>query len=333
MRFSQGSRGGLACIGCAPRLRRCRCLQIEPRTASLPLLSGGCVKVSAASWQPQAERLLPRPAKMPAVDWDDLQYVLAVARDGSYALAGRRLKTDPTTVARRVRAVESALGAKLFERAMDGQMRPTEAGEVVVVRSEIIEAQICGLNAVVKGADAAISGSVRVTSVPNLVNRVLIPALPKLLVRYPDLRIELIADSRDLNFARRIGLLRYAVYACASPKGDPQELPWVTYEGGMAHIAQAKWIANAAARGASFAAVAVNDAEPLLQSVQAGLGRSLLPCIVADRISGIVRVKVDGGSLLEREIWTLTHPDVRHFARVSAVLDWIEATLSEQRPA
>jgi len=293
---------------------------------------------------------------MPALDWDDLQYVLAVARDGSYALAGRRLKTDPTTVARRVRAVESALGAKLFERAMDGQMRPTEAGEVVVVRSEIIEAQICGLNAVVKGADAAISGSVRVTSVPILVNRVLIPALPKLLVRYPDLRIELIADSRDLNltrrdadvavrlarpgeevgsgvFARRIGLLRYAVYACASPKGDPQELPWVTYEGGMAHIPQAKWIANAAARGASFAAVAVNDAEPLLQSVQAGLGRSLLPCIVADRISGIVRVKVDGGSLLEREIWTLTHPDVRHFARVSAVLDWIEATLSEQRPA
>jgi DNA-binding transcriptional LysR family regulator len=70
-------------------------------------------------------------------------------------------------------------------------------------------------------------------------------------------------------------------------------------------------------------------AEPLLQSVQAGLGRSLLPCIVADRISGIVRVEVDGGSLLEREIWTLTHPDVRHLARVSAVLAWIEATLSE----
>jgi DNA-binding transcriptional LysR family regulator len=160
----------------------------------------------------------------------------------------------------------------------------------------------------------------------------------------------LIADSRDLNltrrdadvavrlarpveevgngvFARRIGLLRYAVYACASPKGDPHELPWVTYEDGMAHIPQAKWIANAAARSASLAAVAVNDAEPLLQSVQAGLGRSLLPCIVADRISGIVRV--DGGSLLEREIWTLTHPDVRHLARVSAVLDWIEATLSE----
>jgi hypothetical protein len=49
---------------------------------SLHLLSGGYVEVSAASWQPQAEKLLPRPAKMPALDWNDLQYVLAVARDG-----------------------------------------------------------------------------------------------------------------------------------------------------------------------------------------------------------------------------------------------------------
>jgi len=288
---------------------------------------------------------------MPALDWNDLQYVLAVARDGSYAKAGRRLKIDPTTVARRVQATESALGARLFERSMDGQMRPTEAGEVVIMRSEIVEAQIGGLNEVVKGADAALSGSVRVTSVPILVNRVLIPALPKLLARYPDLRIELIADSRDLNltrrdadvavrlarpgeevgnrvFARRIGLLSYAVYAPVSRKDDSHELPWVTYEAGMAHIPQAKWIDNAAARGAGFATIAVNDAEPLLQSVQAGLGRSLLPCIVADHISGIVRVGVDGGSLLEREIWTLTHPDVRHLARVSAVLAWIEATFA-----
>jgi DNA-binding transcriptional LysR family regulator len=287
---------------------------------------------------------------MPALDWNDLQYVLAVAREGSFAKAGRRLKIDSTTVARRVRTIESALGARLFERTSDGRMRPTEAGEVVVTRAERVESQVAGLNAAVNGADAAVSGSVRVTSVPILVNRVLIPALPALLKRCPDLRVELIADSHDLNlsrrdadiavrlarpgdevgdrvFARRIGLLRYGVYVHESRKDDSHELPWVTYEESMGHIPQAKWIGNAAARGTGFAAIAVNDAEPLLQCVRAGLGRSLLPCIVADHVSGIMRVEADGGSPLERDIWTLTHPDVRHLARVSAVLEWIEATL------
>ncbi|MEW6343934.1 MAG: LysR family transcriptional regulator [Pseudomonadota bacterium] len=288
---------------------------------------------------------------MPALDWNDLQYVLAVAREGSFATAGRRLKIDSTTVSRRVRTIESALGARLFERTADGRMRPTEAGEVVVTRAEWVESQIAGLNAAVSGADAAISGSVRVTSVPILVNRVLIPALPALLERYPDLQIELIADSHDLNlsrrdadvavrlarpgeevgdrvFARRIGLLRYGVYVHESREDDAHELPWVTYEEAMGHIPQAKWIDYAAARSTGLAAVAVNDAEPLLQCVLAGLGRSLLPCIVADRVSGIVRVGADGGAPLEREIWTLTHPDVRHLARVAAVLEWIEGTLA-----
>lgn len=95
----------------------------------------------------------------------------------------------------------------------------------------------------------------------------------------------------------------------------------------MASLTQAQWIDEAATRGDALAAVAVNDGESLLQCVQAGLGRSMLPCIVADRTAGIARVDHGDTALLEREIWTLTHPDVRHLARVSAVLAWLEATL------
>ena len=290
---------------------------------------------------------------MHALDWNDLQYVLAVAHDGSYAGAARRLKIDPTTVARRVRTIESVLGAKLFERTTDGQMRPTEAGEVAILRAEIVEAEIGGLSAAVGGADAAVSGSVRVTSVPILVNRVLIPAVSGLLARYPDLHIELIGDSRELSLtrrdadiavrlarpgddvgnrviARRIGMLRFAAYAPVSHNDNPDALKWLSYDDGMAHLPQAKWLDNAASHSGGLAALAVNDAEPLLQGVQAGLGRSLLPCIVADRIPNIVRIAVEHGPLLQREIWTLTHPDVRHLARVSAVLAWIEATLGDR---
>ena len=46
----------------------------------------------------------------PMLDWNDLRYFLAVARDGSTLAAGRALRTSQTTVARRIAALEKALG-------------------------------------------------------------------------------------------------------------------------------------------------------------------------------------------------------------------------------
>ncbi|WP_233836267.1 LysR family transcriptional regulator [Paraburkholderia sp. ZP32-5] len=287
---------------------------------------------------------------MPAFDWNDLQYVLAVARDGSLAAVARRLKVDPTTVGRRLRAIEAALGAKLFERDSDGQMRATDAGRIVIQRTQTIEAEIGNLDAAVRTHDVAVRGTVRLTAVPVLINRVLMPALPALIARHPELNIELVADHRDLNLprrdadiavrlarpgneagerivARRIGMLAYAVYAAANC-ADPHALPWLTYEAGMRHLPQAQWIARVADSDGGLAAVVANDAEALLQGVQAGLGRSLLPCIVADRTPGLVRLPHDHHAPPEREIWTLTHPDVRPLARISAVLAWLDAIVA-----
>jgi DNA-binding transcriptional LysR family regulator len=287
---------------------------------------------------------------MQALDWNDLRYVLALSREGSYAAAARRLGIDPTTVTRRLRAIEVALEARLFERGADGEMRLTQAGEVAARRAEIVEAEVGGLTAAVKGTDASASGTVRLTAVPILINRVLVPAAPNLVALHPDLRVELIAESRDLSLfrreadialrlgrpaedagnrvlARRIGMLAYAVYAATDLRSDPQNLPWVTYEEGMAHLPQARWIAKTEPKEGGFSAVAVNDAEAILQAVQAGLGRSLLPCVVADRIPSLTRLPVDDVPLIEREIWLLTHPDLRHLARIAAVLAWIEVSI------
>jgi len=288
------------------------------------------------------------------IDWNDLRYVLALTREGSFAAAGRRLGLDPTTVARRLRAIERALGARLFERGAEGEMRPTQAGEVAAGRAEAIEAEIGGLTLAVKGADSEISGTVRVTAVPILINRVLIPAVPDLVARHPGLRLELVADPHDVSLtrreadialrlarpgsetggriiARRIGTLAYAAYAAnnrSAPDlpGQGIDLPWLTYEDGMAYLPQARWIAGVA-RKDGYAPLVVNDAEPLVQAILAGLGRSLLPCIAADHIAGLTRMPQDGHPFPARELWLLTHPDLRHLARIAAVTAWIEATI------
>jgi DNA-binding transcriptional LysR family regulator len=275
---------------------------------------------------------------MQAMDWNDLRYVLAVSRAGTLAAAARRLQVDQTTVARRLAAAERALGARLFER-IDGRLSPTRAGEAAILQAERVEQEVARLEHAVGGADAEVAGSVRLTAVPVLANRLLVPASAALQAAHPGLRLELIADSRNasltrreadiaLRFARpdsgravlsrRIGHVAYALYG---PRRKTKALPWLTYDESFAHLPQARWIEQARG-GEPVAPLALSDAESIAEAVRAGLGKSLLPCFAADGDSGLRRLG-DGAAVLTRELWLLTHEALRHQARIVAVIDWL----------
>ena len=136
------------------------------------------------------------------LNWNDLRFVLALARSQSLAGAARRLGVNETTVARRVAQAEQRLSARLFERNL-GRLHPTEAGTAVVAGAERVELEVQALESATSGADRLAAGSVRVTSVPIIVNRILVPALPRLLRDHPQLRVELIAEPRDLSLTKR----------------------------------------------------------------------------------------------------------------------------------
>lgn len=287
---------------------------------------------------------------MQDLDWSDIRIVLALARAGSLAAAARRLRIDATTVARRVARTEARLGTRLFDRA-DGACRPTEAGARVAVAAERMETEAEAMLAAVTGSDAQVAGTVRLTSVPLLVDRLLIPALPGLLARHAGLLVELVAEPRSLSLtrreadmalrlarpqgeqaavARRVGRLVYAAYAPAGANGA--RLPWIGYEDGMADLPPARRAADLAARdGRPLAAMRVNDGGGVLQAVLAGLGRGLLPCLVGDAEPGLTRLD-DPDAGFERELWLLIHPELRRLPRVRAVVEWLEAVLAAAQP-
>ncbi len=285
---------------------------------------------------------------MQMLNWNDLRYVLAVSRGGTLRAAARLLGVDDTTVARRLVAMQETIGTRLYQRLVDGTLRLTTSGERAALHAERIEREVGALAVELAGADDVVSGTVRVTSVPIVVNHILVPAAPILLKRHPKLELEFVADARDLSLtrretdlalrlarpkrgtkvvARRIGTVRYDVYASASCSlRDAKMLPWVTYDEAMAHLPQARWIAATAVRDHQrIAAVRLNDAEALLEAVIAGLGRSLLPCVVADGDSRLRRIAGKRrGSVLSRELWLLTHSELRRLGRIEAAAKWIE---------
>jgi DNA-binding transcriptional LysR family regulator len=281
------------------------------------------------------------------MDWNDLRHLLTVARAGTLAGAARRLGVNQTTVARRLAAAEAALGARLFERR-NGLLSPTKAGEAALARAAQIELEVEALERAVGGADTAIAGTVRLTAVPILANRILIPALPEFHAEQPLIHLELIAEPRNLSLtrreadialrlarpeagaalARRIGYLDYAVYGARGKAA--RQLPWITYEEGWAHLPQARFLAKAMQDGAS-APLSVSDAESLLQAVRAGIGKSLLPCLVADRDPRLCKL-TGAAPVLAREIWLLTHRELRRHARIGAVIAWLDKTLTRVHP-
>jgi len=288
---------------------------------------------------------------MQAINWNDLRYVLALRRGRTLSGAANRLGVDDTTVSRRLAKLQAAIGVPICRRTGDGSLELTAAGEAAADRAEAIERHV-DLIGEVAGEDAH-AGTVRVTSVPILVNRLLVREVGALLREHPSLNVELIAESRDYSLtrreadlalrlarprtggtqvkARRIATLTYEAYvATGTSAGDAARLPWITYDDAMAHLPQARWMAKAArADRSGVAQIRVHDAETALEAALVGLGKTLLPSAIAhdDPRLQTIETGIDTG-VPTREVWLLGHADQLPLPRVAAVAAWLARVAS-----
>jgi DNA-binding transcriptional LysR family regulator len=107
--------------------------------------------------------LVPRP----------LRYVEAVAEYGSVQAASRALGIAASAIDRHIRALEEASQAPLFERQPRG-MRPTAAGEAVIVLARRWRADAERLDTGLKEMRGLEHGTVRMAAMDSLANGVLI---------------------------------------------------------------------------------------------------------------------------------------------------------------
>ena len=130
-----------------------------------------------------------------SANWDDLRYFLAVARGGSTLGAGRTLGVSQTTVARRLAALESALGLVLFERRQAGY-KLTPAGGALVAQAEAVEAAASSFADAAGAQSRDATGTVCLTMVELHAVTILPSILRDLHDAHPGLRIVL--DTADL---------------------------------------------------------------------------------------------------------------------------------------
>jgi len=135
------------------------------------------------------------------MNWDDLRMFVVLAREKTMAAASRRLGVDQTTVACRLRALEEALGAVLFERG-EGRLQLTSFGSRALERVGRIEEDVVGIVRSAEGEAQTVRGVVRLTSVAAMHSEYLVHHLPDLYARHRDLVIDLVDSDANLNIAR-----------------------------------------------------------------------------------------------------------------------------------
>jgi molybdate transport repressor ModE-like protein len=296
----------------------------------------------------------PETSAMPdQFDWNLVRSFLAITRTGSMTAAAKRLKIDYSTLSRRITALETSLGAQLFDRRTSGSSL-TEAGQRLLEMAEQMDQLAVSATQSIGDTKLQATGAVRIGTPDGFGAHFLAACLGELSDRHPDLSIELVAMPREFSLSRREADI--AVSLTRPSEGRLHSRKLTDYELGL--YASRDYLANhPAIRTAAdmrahrfisyiddliyspeleYAHFVSPDLMPAIKSSNliaqlnatiAGAGLCVLPYFIARDVPQLVRVLPD--FKLIRSFWLLVHSDLRNIARVRVTADFIAEKASQ----
>lgn len=251
---------------------------------------------------------------MPGLEWNDLRFFLAVCEAGSVSAASRALSVDKATVVRHVDRLERRLGVRLLLRKASG-WRPTAIGRRAAAAARAMHGAAETFSAELHDVRGAPRTPVSFTAPHWFCAELLAPVLPTLREQAPWLDLQLAATSRMLDLpqrvadlalrnskpaqgdfvARRAGELGSALYAAKGyakrhPRASAED--WsrhalVGYLDHMSYVPGFRYLDEVA--GLARSVTRADDASVLRAAIRAGQGIGVLPCVLGDADSSLVR--------------------------------------------
>jgi DNA-binding transcriptional LysR family regulator len=282
-------------------------------------------------------------------DWDDLRYLLAVAREGSTLSASKALGVNQSTVHRRLAELERQIGLRLVHRHPTGY-RLTEMGEQLLPRIGEVAESVAALDRTIISVKHELSGTVRLTCPEPILSRVHASGfVDRFQTRYPALKVDFVISDRYVDLAkgeadvafrsgdpsderlvgRKIADSTWAVYASrdyVARRGQPQSIDdllqhdLIGFDGVMENHRATQWLASALP---SARIVARNNSVlGVVSAVKSGLGIAPLPTPIGDAEANLIQV-LPPVEELARAWYVLCHPDQRPTPRMSAFIDFV----------
>jgi DNA-binding transcriptional LysR family regulator len=282
------------------------------------------------------------------MDWDLCKTFVAVADTGSFTAAARRLHASHPTVGRKIAALETQLGTKLFARAADG-LALTADGRKFRDHAEAMAAAARRAEAAVSARGRDARGTVKLSIGATLASHWLMPRLGPFLREHERIQLEIIThpfpasvrrreadvvlrpvDSGEENLVgRKIGRLGTGFYA-SREYAARRQLPerrgeWkghsvIGFANEASNAQLARWSDSVTRQGTVV--MRCSSQGDMLAAVRAGIGISALSCFVGERYPDLVRVAPQK-LVSVSDLWLLAHPDLVELPVVRAVIDFV----------
>ncbi|RAK57178.1 LysR family transcriptional regulator [Phenylobacterium deserti] len=289
-------------------------------------------------------------------DWNDVRAFLAVARGGSTLAAAKALGVNQTTVARRIEALEAALGLKLFERGQSGS-RITEAGRDLMPQAETLEHAAEVLATRAQAHQRGLAGGIKITATEAIANNSITPAIGVFRKLYPEVRIDLDVSDRPLDIeggeadlairagkvlppsnliARKLTEYEFALYCSRDyaarngfPAG-PEDLrhhDLIAGETEQGVLPGVEWMFAHA--GGKTPAHRCNSLTNLSHAVRAGLGIAPLGCLLADSDPALIRC-TEPIAEARATAWIVTRRELKDTPRIRAFIDFLVPHMAQE---
>lgn len=280
--------------------------------------------------------------------WDDYRLILAVHRTGSVRGAAKALGVNHATVSRRLAQLPNRNGMQPFERVTGGY-QATEAGKLMVAAAEQIETILLTTERQRRASVTELAGPIRLSLPTMIAQTLLLDAIAEFSRQYPyiQLQIDTSLGFADLDRSEADVVVRgsaepgdhlvgqrlfpYAVCGYCAPDYLKQTAPadrrWLRYTGGHRFT---DWIARSPYPEAPIA-MQVDDLIVLQRAAAAGHGMIRTACYMADTDPALMRIP---GTEPEaaRDLWVLTHPDLKRRPRIRHLMQFLIAKLRQQQP-
>ena len=300
------------------------------------------------------------------MNWDDYRFFAAVARAGSVRGAAIELQVNPSTVTRRLEALESRLGVMLFLRTNTG-LQITAEGADVARQIDTLGGQLNQLDAQLQGLNQRLQGKIRLAVPDVLAVSFVLADLAQFCEQYDEIELEIIPVHGNLDIANAdvdvavlatetppdtmVGrpLYQVAVAAYGSRKYITEHDALDTSPGNDRSLAWIDWAARgevmnfyASLRQRYFpqSRVRIRCDQVFMQQtcIRVHMGVGLLPCYLSadqaqwpesEQLLRLPQMPVQKSPTL----WLLTHPELRNARRVQLLVSFLRDIFSTRQQA
>ncbi len=288
---------------------------------------------------------------METLNWDDLRYFLEVARTQRASAAARRLGVDHTTVARRVRELEAALGTVLFDKSRSGGFVLTAEGQRLLAYADAVETTVQSASEQFALGAQSLSGHVRVGSTEGFGCFFLAPQLARFTGKHPDMSIDLLPVPHFVSLSKREAdlaimlerpergqyvytkLCDYRLRLYGTPDylqqhppiqsaADLRQHAFINYVADLAFSHELLYLERTAPN--VTASLCSTSVIAQYHAALQGSALAILPCFMAEPDPRLVSILPDE-VMVTRRFWLCSREELRKLRRITSLWDYLRA--------